>query len=73
LLAELESLDLASAAACVVEAHRRLTGSLRNNQHRTDYPRYLARGWQIGSGLIDAACKTVVGQRLKESGMRWRE
>lgn len=37
-----------------------------------DYPDYLARGWQIGSGMIESACKTVVGQRLKESGMRWR-
>jgi hypothetical protein len=73
LLAELESMDLNSASAAVAEAHRRLTGYLRNNQHRTDYPTYLARGWQIGSGLIEAACKTVIGQRLKESGMRWRE
>lgn len=38
-----------------------------------DYPTYVARGWQIGSGMIESACKTVVGQRLKEAGMRWRE
>src|SRR5512144_790591 len=36
-----------------------------------DYPRYLKEGWQIGSGHIEAACKTVVNQRLKQSGMRW--
>lgn len=36
-----------------------------------DYPTYLANGWQIGSGPVEAACKTVVGQRLKCSGMRW--
>ena len=36
-----------------------------------DYPRYQAEGWQIGSGHIEAACKTVVNQRLKQSGMHW--
>lgn len=44
-----------------------------NNVHRMDYPYYLAQGWQIGSGPIESACKTVVGQRLKLAGMRWRE
>ena len=39
--------------------------------HRRDYPRYQAEGWQIGSGHIEAACKTVVNQRLKQSRMRW--
>lgn len=72
-LRELRTLDLSNATPAAVESHRLLTGYLGNNQHRTDYPRYLARGWQIGSGMIEAACKTVVGQRLKESGMRCRE
>ena len=35
-----------------------------NNLHRMDYPEYLAAGWQIGSGVVESACKTVVGQRL---------
>lgn len=73
LLRELEQWDLSCASAPVQEAHREVTGYLRNNRHRMDYPTYLAKGWQIGSGIIEAACKTVVGQRLKESGMRWRE
>jgi hypothetical protein len=34
---------------------------------------YVASGWQIGSGHIEAACKTVVNERLKRSGMRWGE
>lgn len=45
----------------------------RNQVHRMDYPFYLSQGWQIGSGPIESACKTVVGQRLKQAGMRWRE
>jgi hypothetical protein len=44
-----------------------------NNMHRMDYPTYVANGWLIGSGAVESACKTVVGQRLKLSGMRWRE
>ena len=35
--------------------------------------RYIAHGWPIGSGVIDSACKTVVNQRPKGCGMRWRE
>jgi hypothetical protein len=42
-----------------------------NQVHRMDYPEYVARGWQIGSGPVESACKTVVGQRLKGGGMRW--
>ena len=44
-----------------------------NNVHRMEYPEYQAEGWQIGSGAVESACKTVVGQRLKLAGMRWGE
>jgi len=44
-----------------------------NQAHRMDYPAYLGKGWQIGSGPVESACKTVVGQRLKGGGMRWGE
>lgn len=44
-----------------------------HNLHRMEYPEYLAQGWHIGSGVVESACKTVVGQRLKGAGMRWGE
>jgi hypothetical protein len=44
-----------------------------NQVHRMDYPAYEASGWSIGSGAVESACKTVVGQRMKGSGMRWSE
>lgn len=44
-----------------------------NQKERMDYPSYEANGWYIGSGVVESACKTVVGQRLKNAGMRWRE
>jgi hypothetical protein len=55
------------------EAVEELVGYLQRNAHRTEYPEYLARGWCIGSGAVESACKTVVGQRLKLAGMRWGE
>lgn len=73
LLRELESLDLTTASPLVIEAHRQLTGYVRNNLHRMDYPTYVQNGWQIGSGRVESACKSVVACRLKGPGMRWRE
>ena len=48
-------------------------GYFGNQVDRMDYPTYEANGWSIGSGAVESACKTVVGQRLKGSGMRWSE
>jgi hypothetical protein len=53
--------------------HAEVVTYFANNRHRMDYPRYQANGWLIGSGAVESACKTVVGQRLKLAGMRWRE
>jgi hypothetical protein len=53
------------------ESIRRELGYFARNAHRMDYPAYRAEGLMIGSGPIEAACKVVVGQRLKQAGMRW--
>ena len=55
------------------EAADDVIGYLENQAHRMEYPEYLAHGWCIGSGAVESACKTVVGQRLKLAGMRWGE
>lgn len=67
-LAELEALDVSDRSDAAREAHRCETNYFCNHQHKMDYPRYLAHGWQIGSG---PACKNVVNARLCGSGMRW--
>lgn len=72
LFVELKSLNVTSRSAEVIEALRQLTNYVRNNQHRMNYPEYLTRGWEIGSGEIESACKGVVNHRLKCPGMRWR-
>lgn len=49
------------------------TDYLENNRLRMDYRRFRANGWFIGSGVVEAGCKHLVGQRLKQSGMFWTE
>jgi len=44
-----------------------------NHQHQMDYAEYLEKKYPIGSGVTEAACKTLVKQRLCCSGMRWKE
>lgn len=41
------------------------------NAERTRYGEFRAKGYFIGSGVVEAGCKTVVGRRLKQSGMFW--
>lgn len=45
---------------------------LRKRKPFMDYAAYRARGLPIGSGITEAACKTVFTQRLKQSGMTWK-
>lgn len=44
---------------------------LRRNQQRMRYAGFRQQGLFVGSGVIEAGCKTVIGQRLKQSGMEW--
>lgn len=46
-------------------------GYFRNNRRRMRYAELRARNLPIGSGVVEAACKTLVTQRMKRSGMRW--
>jgi len=67
---------LARADARGLEAHRRkpVDDAVRyfsNHAQSMRYDLYLARGWPIGSGVIEGACKHVVRGRLDGSGMKW--
>ena len=53
------------------EALRLETAYFQKNRQRMNYPRYRSRGMMIGSGPVEAGCKTVVCQRMKQAGMRW--
>lgn len=43
----------------------------RGHRHRMRYAEMKAQHLPIGSGVVEAACKTLVTQRMKRSGMRW--
>jgi hypothetical protein len=45
----------------------------KNQKARMRYADYQKRGLPIGSGVIEATCKTLATQRLKRSGMSWRD
>ena len=73
LLEYLRAIEVPSRASAEVgEELRKLIGYFENNRHRTDYPTYRQKGWDIGSGPTEAGCK-IIGERLKGSGMRWVE
>jgi hypothetical protein len=46
-------------------------GYFRNQRHRMAYAKCVRKHLPIGSGVVEAACKTLVAQRMKRSGMRW--
>nr|WP_143393333.1 ISKra4 family transposase [Fimbriiglobus ruber] len=72
MIAVLEEGDIPSSASAR-SIREEVRTYFRNQCHRMDDPTYEANGWFIGSGAVESACKTVVGSRLKGSGMRWSE
>jgi len=44
---------------------------LQYNRARMNYFEFRQKGLPIGSGVVEAACKNLIGARMKKSGMRW--
>jgi hypothetical protein len=44
-----------------------------SNAERMRYGSYVKKGYHIGSGVVEAACRHVVGSRLDQVGMHWRQ
>jgi hypothetical protein len=61
-----------TAARDTVQAQKEI-GYLANHLERMRYGTFRQAGYFIGSGVIEAGCKTVIGQRMKCSGMFWSE
>ena len=50
---------------------RSTIGYYEQNKERMRYNKFRALGLFVGSGVIEAGCRSVIGQRLKQSGMHW--
>jgi hypothetical protein len=62
---------LHAATAAQQELLLREMGYFKRNRSRMRYDRFKAMGLFLGSGVIEAGCRTIVSQRLKHSGMHW--
>jgi hypothetical protein len=69
LVASLRSID--SSNPELAEKIRIEANYFETNTERMRYPEFRAQHLFVGSGVIEAGCKTVIGSRLKQSGMFW--
>lgn len=53
------------------ETLEREIGYFDRNKERMRYRDFRKQGLFVGSGVVEAGCRTVIGQRLKQSGMHW--
>lgn len=62
---------LSPANAELAAALRTEANYFERNAERMRYPEFRSQGLFVGSGVIEAGCKTLIGSRLKRSGMFW--
>ena len=63
--------SISSTQAEVMDKLRTEADYFERNAARMRYPNFRRQHLFVGSGVIEAGCKTVIGQRLKQSGMFW--
>jgi hypothetical protein len=63
--------SIESSNADVLEKIRTEADYFERNAERMRYPQFRKQHLFVGSGVIEAGCKTVIGSRLKQSGMFW--
>ena len=55
----------------IADVLEREVGYFQKHSHRMQYRTFNDKGYQIGSGVIESACKHIVAERCKQAGMRW--
>lgn len=70
LVAEVREREARARSPAKREAVHALRTYLENQAGHMDYPRYRGLGLPVGSGPVEAACKSLVGARCKQAGMR---
>jgi hypothetical protein len=73
LLEEMQELARRPLSESLQEKLQRALTYFSNHQHQMDYAHYRAKHFPLGSGVTEAACKSLVKQRLYCSGMKWKE
>ena len=63
--------DLGKQNPGIGDRIQREVGYFHKHAHRMQYRMFNEKGYQIGSGVIESACKHVVAERCKQAGMRW--
>ena len=63
--------SIASTHTEVLEKIRTEADSFQRNAERLRYPKFRRQHLFVGSGVIQAGCRTVIGSRMKRSGMFW--
>jgi hypothetical protein len=61
---------LPNSAKSKKSLHKEL-GYFENNASHMRYAEYRSKKFFVGSGVVEAGCRTVIGERLKQSGMHW--
>ncbi|MBV9094991.1 MAG: ISKra4 family transposase [Streptosporangiaceae bacterium] len=56
---------------CLATDRDKALAYFETNAHRMRYKHFRSLGMFVGSGVVEAGCKAIIGQRLKLSGMRW--
>jgi hypothetical protein len=74
---KVESLIRETRQACAGQPHaaavEKELGYFIRNAQRMQYGTFRAKGYFIGSGVVEAGCKTLIGSRCKQSGMFWSQ
>jgi hypothetical protein len=65
------SLEWVANRAALEKATPGLLNYLCGHRERLNYAQRLARGEPIGSGMIEGACKQLIGKRMKQTGAQW--
>ena len=63
--------EVSSTSEKTEEVCAREAGYFEKNKNRMRYGEFRRQGLFVGSGVLEAGCRSVIGQRLKQSGMHW--
>ena len=63
--------DLGKQNPTIADVLEKQVGYFQKHAQRMQYRTFNEKGYQIGSGVIESACKHVVAERCKQAGMRW--